>query len=399
MLIEPDHFYVIPPGKYLSVGHGVLRLSEPLAPHGARLPFDFLLHSLAMNFGSRAVCVILSGTGSDGSLGLKSIKENRGLVIVQDPDEATFDGMPRSAIITGAVDFVLPVAKIGEALVEREQQMAESDTHSAHAGLEEEDYLPQIIDLLRTQTSHDFTLYKPGTLKRRIERRMGMVAGGAADMRRYLDLLLSDARELELVVTGFLVHLTRFFRDPRTFALLAEKIVPGIIRNHAPDRNIRIWVAGCSTGEETYSLAMLFLEQIAEENRNLRLQIFASDIDPDVVASAREGLYAETIEKDVSAARLSRFFTKEGHCYRVTPELRSTVVFTVQDLLADPPFSRLDLVSCRNLLIYLRPEAQEKVVALLHFALREGGVVLLGGAETIGNVEGRFEPISKADRI
>jgi two-component system CheB/CheR fusion protein len=399
MPIEPDYFYVIPPGTYLSVDDGALRLSQPLARHGARLPFDFLLHTLAANFGPRAVCVILSGTGTDGSLGLKTIKEKRGLVIVQDPDEAAFDGMPRSAIMTGAVDSVLPVARIGEALVTYDKQMAGSDKHSRHPGAGPEDCLPKIVELLRTKTAHDFTLYKPGTLKRRIERRMGMVGDGAPDMSHYLGLLRSDARELDLLAKDLLIHVTSFFRDPRTFALLAEKIVPDIVRNHAPDRNIRIWVAGCSTGEETYSLAMLFLEQIALENRSLKLQIFASDIDPDAVASARGGLYQETIEKDVSAARLARFFTKEDHCYRVTPELRSTVVFTVQDLLADPPFSRLDLVSCRNLLIYLRPEAQEKVVALLHFALREGGVVLLGGAETVGNVDGRFEAISKADRI
>ncbi|QGM48033.1 response regulator [Methylocystis heyeri] len=397
MPIEPDHFYVIPPGTYLSVDEGALRLSQPLARHGARLPFDFLLHTLATNFGPRAVCVILSGTGTDGSLGLKTIKENRGLVIVQDPDEAAFDGMPRSAIMTGAVDFVLPVAKIGAALVTYDQQMVGSDKHSGDPRAGPEDCLPQIVDLLRTKTSHDFTLYKPGTLKRRIERRMGM--GGAPDMSRYLDLLRSDARELDLLAKDLLIHVTSFFRDPRTFALVAEKIIPDIVRNHAPDRNIRIWVAGCSTGEETYSLAMLFLEQIAAENRSLKLQIFASDIDPDAVARAREGVYPESIEKDVSAERLARFFTKEDHCYRVTPELRSTVVFTVQDLVTDPPFSRLDLVSCRNLLIYLRPEAQDKVIALLHFALRDGGVVLLGGAETIGNVDGRFEPISKVDRI
>ena len=179
MPIEPDHFYVIPPGTYLSVDDGALRLSQPLARHGARLPFDFLLHTLATNFGPRAVCVILSGTGTDGSLGLKTIKENRGLVIVQDPDEAAFDGMPRNAIMTGAVDFVLPVAKIGEALVTYDQQMAGLDKHSGHPRAGPEDCLPQIIDLLRTKTAHDFTLYKPGTLKRRIERRMGMVAGGA----------------------------------------------------------------------------------------------------------------------------------------------------------------------------------------------------------------------------
>jgi two-component system CheB/CheR fusion protein len=399
MLIEPDHVYVIPPGMYLSVDNGGLQLSEPLAPHGARLPFDFLLHSLARNFGSRAVCIILSGTGSDGSQGLKSIKENRGLVIVQDPDEATFDGMPRSAIMTGAADFILPVADIVKALIKFKQQETDSYKNSRHAGIEEEDYLPQIIELLRAKTTYDFTLYKPGTLRRRIDRRMGMVAGGTANMRHYLNLLRSDFKELDLLAKDLLIHVTNFFRDPRTFTLLAEKIVPDLVKNHSPGQSIRIWIAGCSTGEETYSLGMLFLEQIAAEKRALKLQIFASDVDPDAVASAREGLYQDTIEKDVSPARLSRFFTKEGHYYRVTPELRSAVVFTVQDLLTDPPFSRLDLVSCRNLLIYLRPEAQEKVVSLLHFALREGGVVLLGGAETIGNVEGRFEAISKTDRI
>ncbi|MDJ0450894.1 chemotaxis protein CheB [Methylocystis sp. JR02] len=399
MPINPNHFYVIPPGSYLAVDEGVLRLSQPLAPHGARLPFDFLLHTLARNFGPRAVCVILSGTGTDGSLGLNAIKENRGHVIVQDPAEAAFDGMPRSAIMTGVVDLVLPVATIGEALVAYDQRLAGLNEQSGNSRAGPEDYLRQIVDLLRTKTAHDFTLYKPGTLERRIERRMGMIGGKAADMNQYLDLLRGDAKELDLLAKDLLIHVTSFFRDARTFALLAEKIIPDIVRNHAPDRNIRIWVAGCSTGEETYSLAMLFLEQIVAENRSLKLQIFASDVDPDAVASAREGLYSEAIEKDVSAGRLARFFTSEDHCYRVTPELRSTVVFTVQDILADPPFSRLDLISCRNLLIYLRPEAQEKVIALLHFALRDGGIVLLGGAETIGNVDGRFEAISKSDRI
>ncbi|WBJ98787.1 chemotaxis protein CheB [Methylocystis parvus] len=398
MPIEANHLYVIPPGKYLSVIEGGLRLSQPLAPHGARLPFDYLLLSLATNFDSRAVCVVLSGTGADGALGLKAIKEHRGHVIVQDPKEAGFDGMPRSAIMTGDVDLVLPAAKIGEALVAYELALA-NPIKEARASPANPDILLQIVELLRTKTAHDFTLYKPGTLERRIIRRMGMSAGKAVEMTQYLDLLRRDAGELDLLAKDLLIHVTSFFRDPRTFALLAEKIVPEIVRNHAPDRNIRIWIAGCSTGEETYSLAMLFLERIAAESRSLKLQIFASDVDPDAVASAREGIYPETIEKDVSTERLSRFFTREDHCYRVTPELRSIVVFTVQDLLADPPFSRLDLVSCRNLLIYLRPEAQEKVIALLHFSLREGGVVLLGAAETIGSVDGRFEPISKANRI
>ena len=293
MPIERDHLYVIPPGTYLSVGNGALHLSQPQARHGARLPFDFLLHSLAEECGARAICVILSGTGADGSLGLKAVKEKGGLVIAQDPDEAGYDGMPRSAIMTGAVDLVLPVAKIPEALVKYDRRMA------AHARAERlacrrirrTDWLPEIIDLLRTKTAHDFTLYKPGTLQRRIERRMAMAAIETDDMDRYLELLRSDASELDLLAKDLLINVTSFFRDPKVFDLLAEKIVPDLVRSQPPDQPLRIWIAGCSTGEETYSLAMLFREQIAAAKRNVKLQVFASDVDPDAVASAREGLY------------------------------------------------------------------------------------------------------------
>jgi two-component system CheB/CheR fusion protein len=262
-----------------------------------------------------------------------------------------------------------------------------------------QDWLPQIIDLMRAKTAHDFRLYKPGTLQRRIERRMAMAAIETDDMDRYLKTLHSNARELDLLAKDLLINVTSFFRDPKVFDLLAEKIVPDLVRSHAPDQPLRIWIAGCSTGEETYSLAMLFREQITAAKRNIRLQVFASDVDPDAVASAREGLYPETIEAEVSPERLGRFFTKEAQGYRVVPELRAVVVFTVQDVLADPPFSRLDLVSCRNLLIYLLPEAQAKVISLFHFALREGGVLLLGSSETVINADGRFETISKPERI
>jgi two-component system CheB/CheR fusion protein len=262
-----------------------------------------------------------------------------------------------------------------------------------------QDWLHEIIDLLRTKTAHDFTLYKQGTLERRVERRMAMAAIETDDMDRYLDLLRSDAIELDLLAKDLLINVTSFFRDPKVFDLLAEKIVPDLIHSHAPDQPLRIWIAGCSTGEETYSLAMLFREQIAASKRNIKLQVFASDVDPDAVARAREGFYPETIEADVSAARLVHFFSKEDHGYRVLPELRAAVVFTVQNVLADPPFSRLDLVSCRNLLIYLRPEAQARVISLFHFALSEGGILLLGNSETIGNNDGRFEVIAKSERV
>ncbi|MDZ4369097.1 MAG: CheR family methyltransferase [Afipia sp.] len=263
----------------------------------------------------------------------------------------------------------------------------------------EETWLASIVELLRAKTEHDFTLYKPGTLQRRIERRRGLSGVETDGMESYLDLLRRDPCELNLLAKDLLIHVTSFFRDPEAFALLAETIIPELIAKHPMDQPLRIWIAGCSTGEETYSLAMLFREQIAAAGSDLRLQLFASDVDSEAVASAREGFYSNAIEADVSPARLARFFSKEGPDYRVLPDLRGMVVFTVQDVLADPPFSRLDMVSCRNLLIYLRPEAQAKIISLFHFALRDGGVLLLGSSETVGQNDGRFEVISKSQRL
>jgi two-component system CheB/CheR fusion protein len=399
MPIEPENIYVIPPGAYLSVGNGALLLSQPQERYGARLPFDFLLHSLAKEYGQRAICVILSGTGGDGTLGLKAVKEKSGLVIVQDPDEAGYDGMPKSAILTGVVDHVLAVAKIPAALARYERRIGLIGGRAEPTRDDEGDVLPEIVALLRRKTPHDFGLYKEGTLRRRIERRMAMVTIEIDDMDRYLEMLHGDSEELDLLATDLLINVTGFFRDRHVFEFIREKIIPGFVRGRTPDQPLRIWIAGCSTGEETYSLAMLFLEEIAAANRGLKLQVFASDVDPDAIARAREGLYPQTIEDEVSPERLARFFIKEDKSYRVVPELRSTVVFTVQDVLVDPPFSRIDLVSCRNLLIYLQPEAQARVISLFHFSLREGGVLVLGNSETAGHIDGRFEVISKAERI
>jgi two-component system CheB/CheR fusion protein len=400
MPVSPDHLYVIPPGAYLGVGDGALRLSEPQARHGARLPFDFLLHALAEEYGTRAVAVILSGTGADGSLGLKSIKEQCGLVIAQDPEEAGFDGMPRSAIMTGGVDLVLPVAEIPAALVQYDRRIASAQAaggegkRGGSAGS-----FARILDLVRSKTAFDFRLYKQGTLERRIERRMAMAAVEIDNVDWYLDILRRDEDELDRLARELLIHVTSFFRDPMVFDYLAEKIVPDLVRQQPQDQPLRLWVTGCSTGEEAYSLVMLFREAITAAKRDIKLQVFASDIDPEAVATAREGLYPPTIEAEVSPERLARFFSKEVLGYRVLPELRGAVVFTVQDLLADPPFSRIDLVSCRNLLIYLRPEAQARAVSLFHFALREGGILLLGNSEEVGNADGRFEPVGKPERI
>jgi len=400
MRVEPNHLYVIPPATYLSLANGALCLSQPEVSHGARLPFDFLLYSLAKECGSRAVCVILSGTGADGSLGIRAVKDRGGLVIAQDPEEARYDGMPRNAIMTGAVDFVRPIAKIPEAILKYAQwkDPVEVDNES----LQKEDSpgrLTEIIDLLRRKTSHDFTLYKEGTLRRRIERRMALVSIRANEMDRYLKMLRSDAAELDLLANDLLINVTSFFRDPKVFKLLANEIVPNLIAKLPADQSLRIWIAGCSTGEEAYSLAMIFNEQIARGRHQVKLQIFASDVDADAIAIARDGLYSKSIASDVSPARLARFFSKDEHGYRVSPELRAMVIFTVQDLLADPPFSRLDMISCRNLLIYLGAEAQEKVISVFHFALRESGLLLLGSAETISSLGGPFETVYKQERL
>jgi two-component system CheB/CheR fusion protein len=402
--IAPGHVYVIPPGTYLSAAEGALRLSQPQARHGARLPFDFLLRSLADAYGSRAVGIVLSGSGADGSLGLWAVREKGGLIIAQDPREAAYDGMPRNAIATGAVDLVLSIADMPAALAQFGRRLqhapasAAVSTGAATQGMEA-DWTPRIVDLLRRRTAHDFTLYKSGTVRRRIERRMSIADIDPGDMGRYLDLLETSQEEIDLLAKDLLINVTSFFRDPVVFELLAETTIPDMLREHPTDQGLRVWVVGCSTGEEAYSIAMLLREALTTAQSNLKLQIFASDVDSDAVAIARDGLYPETIAADVSAARLERFFSKEESGYRVSPELRSAIVFTVQDLLVDPPFSRIDLISCRNLLIYLTPQAQARAIALFHFSLRQGGALLLGSAETIGDAEDRFVAISKPDRL
>jgi two-component system CheB/CheR fusion protein len=394
MALAPDHLYVIPPGVSLSVAAGRLHVSAPAERHGARLPFDFLLKSMAEDLGPLCACVILSGNGADGSAGLRAISEAGGLVVAQSPDEAEAGDMPRNAILTGAVDLVLPVHDIPAALAKHFSSKPGRLASSAMVG-----GMAGIVELLRTQTRHDFALYKPGTLKRRTERRMAMSGLEAGATERYLELLRGDPRELDLLASDLLINVTNFFRDPKTFELLAETVIPQLVAAHAADLPLRIWVAGCSTGEETYSLAMLFREAVAQSQKPIKLQIFASDIDPDAVARAREGVYPETIAADISPGRLTRFFTKEGKTYRIASDLRSLIVFTVQDVLADPPFSRLDFISCRNLLIYLKPEAQARVISLFHFALCEGGLLLLGNSETTGNAAGRFDVVSKPARL
>jgi two-component system CheB/CheR fusion protein len=359
-----------------------------------------LLRSLSREYGEHAACVVLSGTGADGSLGLKAVRDAGGFVVVQNPDEASYDGMPRNAVLTGAANLVLPLVKIPVALLQRRDDLsataARGPASAARDGLGP---LSAVIDLVRERTAHDFRPYKPGTLRRRIEHRMGLAGIEPAGAPAYLDLLRADPGEIDGLVRDLLIHVTSFFRDPKVFEVLASTTIPNLLAAHPRDQPIRIWVPGCSTGEEPYSIAILFREAMNAVKINSKLQIFASDLDADAVAAARDGLFAESIEADVSAERLERFFTKEAAGYRASDELRGAVVFTVQDILSDPPFSRLDLISCRNLLIYLSPEAQAKVISLFHFALQPGGILLLGKSETTGGADGRFEAIGKAERI
>jgi two-component system CheB/CheR fusion protein len=398
--LQRQHLYVIPPGAYLSISNNSLLLSKPSAGQGVRLPLDFLLSSMAVEFGARAVCVILSGTGADGSVGLKAIAKKGGLVIAQEPEEAAYDGMPRSAISTGAVNMVLSLSEIPGALAQYAHQarIAYDQDRSARRSCAP-GAVHEVIQLLRARTDHDFTFYKRATLERRIRRRMAMAGIEVDSEDRYLDLLHNDLGEIELLAKDLLINVTGFFRDQKVFHLLATSTIPDLVRAQKPDQPLRIWIVGCSTGEEAYSLAMLFQEEIGIDGRNVKVQLFGSDVDPDSVAYAREGLYPGSIEAEVSSERLTRFFSKEEGSYRVLPELRATVVFAVQDILDDPPFARVDMISCRNLLIYLLPEAQQKVISVFHFALRQGGILLLGSAETPGEVDGRFATVSDAERL
>jgi two-component system CheB/CheR fusion protein len=331
---------------------------------------------------------VLSGNGADGALGLAAIKAAGGLVIAQDPAQAGYDGMPRSAIATGLVDLVLPVEEIAAALARQSQLLTGKQSEG----------IGEIIAFLKSSALHDFTLYKPRTLERRIARRMALAGLEPQETQRYLAMLQIGGDEAQLLVEDLLINVTSFFRDPKSFEALAELAVPKLLAA-AGAQPVRIWVAGCSTGEETYSLAMLFMEAIQDAKSSAKLQMFASDADAHAIAVAREGLYPFSVDLQVSAARLAMFFTREEHGYRVSANLRACIVFAVQDVLADPPFSRLHLISCRNLMIYLQPEAQAKIIAVFHFSLLDSGYLFLGGAETIGSPGGRFEVISKPARL
>jgi two-component system CheB/CheR fusion protein len=397
--VESGRVYVIPPNKDLSILHGVLHLLEPVAPRGLRLPIDFFLRSLAADQGAGSVGVILSGMGSDGTLGLAAIKEKGGAVFVQAPASAKFDSMPRSAIDAGLADVVAPVEELPSRITAYLARAPHAQSTDIVLASKTESVIEKICVLLRSQTGHDFSQYKRSTIYRRIERRMGLhQIDGIAGYLRYMQ---ENPQETTLLFKELLIGVTNFFRDPEAWDHLKKVAIPALLAERATGGVLRAWVPGCSTGEEAYSLAMVFKEVLAKVRpaQNYSLQVFATDLHKDSIERARQGKFPTNIASDVSAERLARFFVKEEGGYRVRQEIRESVVFATQNIIMDPPFTKLDILSCRNLLIYLAPELQTKLLPLFHYSLNAGGILFLGSAETLGPVADLFAPKGGKTRI
>ena len=396
--IKPNCVYVIPPNTSMSILNGALYLFEPIETRGLRLPVDFFLRSLADDQREKAIGIILSGMGSDGSMGLKAIKENDGMVLVQDPASAKFDSMPRSAIESVVVDIVASAQKLPAKLMAlikvtprlNDQQEMEKDTSS----------LEKIIILLRIQTGNDFSQYKKNTLYRRIERRMSIHQ--ISKIASYVRYLQENPAELDILFKELLIGVTNFFRDPAVWKELEENVIPSLIATMPHGQILRAWIPGCSTGEEAYSLAIVFKEVLEKTipNNNLTLQIFATDLDIAAIDKARKGIFPPNIVADVTPDRLNRFFIKaDDDNYRVNAQIRKMVLFAPQNVIKDPPFKKLDILSCRNLLIYMDTELQKKLLTLFHYSLNNGGMLILGSAETNGAQNDLFSTVNAKFRI
>lgn len=398
-IVQPDCVYVIPPNKDMSILHGVLHLLEPASPRGQRLPIDFFLRSLAQDQQEHSIGVILSGMGSDGTLGMRAIKEKAGVVLVQDPATARFDGMPRSAIDAGLADIVASVDDLPGRIIAYLQRA--SLVHSPGLALEDktQSALEKAIILLRTHTGHDFSLYKKNTLYRRIERRMGIHQ--IVKIASYIRYLQESSQELDLLFKELLIGVTSFFRDSSAWEALHKSVLPALLAGRPAGHALRGWVPGCSTGEEAYSLAMVFKEALGKIKppKKFTLQVFATDLDKDAIDKARHGVYPANIAADVSPERLNRFFAKVEGGYQVGTEIREMVVFARQSLIMDPPFTKLDILSCRNLLIYLAPEMQKKLIPLFHYSLSPGGILFLGSSETVGGFTDLFASLGGKTRL
>ncbi|HEV2912213.1 MAG TPA: PAS domain S-box protein [Pyrinomonadaceae bacterium] len=397
--IEPNHVYVIPPNKSLAMNDGQLALSEVKRIEERRAPVDIFFRTLADSKHSRAVSVVLSGTGADGSMGMKRVKEMGGICVVQDPQEAEYSDMPRHSIATGLVDYVLPVAEIPQKIIAYSERLGQTrvPVESLEQPETHEQALRQIFTQLRVRTGHDFSNYKRATVLRRIERRINV--NELSDLQAYAHFMRERPEEAQALLKDLLISVTNFFRDSEAFETLERGLIRRIFEGKGAGDQVRVWVAGCATGEEAYTMAMLLAEFTESLTDAPTVQVFATDIDEDAIARAREGFYTEADVADISPERLRRFFTKEIGGYRVRHELREVVLFAHHNLIKDPPFSHLDLASCRNLLIYLNRAAQERVMQVLHFALNPGGFLFLGTSESVDGSTDLFLTIDKEAHI
>ncbi|MGI6206632.1 MAG: chemotaxis protein CheB [Anaerolineae bacterium] len=393
--VEPDHVYVIPPGCYLSISDSVLTLTAPEGERAPRNTFDLFFRSLAAARREEAIGVILSGSGTDGTLGIRAIKGEGGLVVVQDPSTAEHDGMPTSAIVTGLVDLVLPVAQMPDHIIDYVHN--ERRAHRLKSVTAMVDPLRRLLALVHAQTGVDFSHYKQTTVVRRVQRRMAI--RNIANLLQYVQVAQEEPRELQALFRELLINVTSFFRDPEAFQALATHALPRLFSRRQPDETLRVWVPACSTGEEAYSIAIIIQEYLDRVRRPVLYQIFATDLDAQAIETARAGIYPQNIAVDVSQERLARFFLRESHAFRIRQSIRDQIVFAVHNALQDPPFSRVDLISCRNLLIYLDTEAQYRLLHLFHYSLTDDGVLFLGPSETVGDSTYLFTPLDKKWRI
>jgi two-component system, chemotaxis family, CheB/CheR fusion protein len=399
MQVQPNCIYVIPPNADLSMLHGRLHLLEPSAPRGLRKPIDFFFRQLADDQHEKAICIVLSGMGSDGAGGLKAIKENSGLAMVQDPASAKYDGMPKSAIGTGLVDYVGSAEELPAKLMQYVKHAPSQPEEAFRADDESHSLLQKVFILLRAHTGNDFSCYKNNTIHRRIERRMSVHQFDG--LARYVRFLQENPQEIDLLYKELLIGVTNFFRDPGLFEFLKEKALPGLLESRAQGGPLRVWTPACSTGEETYSLAIVLKEALEEMHLNgaLPIQFFATDIDKEAIDKARQGTFSASIALDISQQRLKRFFLHEGEGYRIKKEIRDTIIFAPQNILVDPPFTKLDILCCRNLLIYVNTATQKKLLPLLHYALNPGGLLILGSAESVGESGHLFRTLEKKWKI
>ena len=400
MVVRPNCAYIIPPNHDMAFLHGTLQLLQPTEPRGQRLPIDFFFRSLAQDQRERAIGIILSGTGSDGTLGVRAIKGEGGMVMVQKPESTEFDGMPLSAIATGLVDYeLLPEEMPGQLMAYASHAFIQLPEVAPVHEPKTENAMRKIFILLRAQTGHEFSQYKPGTIYRRIERRKAVHE--IEDIEDYVKFLQDNPAEVEALFRDLLIGVTSFFRDPETFIVLEDQVIPKLFASKPAGGVVRVWSAGCSTGEEAYSIAILLQECMEARKQSYTVQVFATDIDRRAIATARMGLYPASIAADISAERLARFFTAEpdGSAYRIHKGIRDMLVFSEQNVIKDPPFSKLDLISCRNLMIYLGLELQKKLIPMFHYALNPNGILFLGTSEGVGEFSDLFAVVDRKAKI